>query len=295
MSILINPLTRSDLYVYHYTTSEAALEFILKSGTLKLGPYSRVNDPRESKQWDFKTLVRADSNVSYDDYDRLSAQISERLKANVKLICFCTDSDEAVGKWQPEALLHRGFAKPSMWHQYGDKSRGICLVFNREKLGAAFSSSLDSTRLADGYVNYSNDGIVPRMSGYPFSINLLGGHDQKNMVRVVAEHLARNQKGLFFTKLSDWASEAEYRWVYWDSNPKPRHVKFNDALEAILVGEACAKNVFKRALRYCIKYRAELATLGWRNGFPSVKDLAQPYVTHSHLYQKGLCKFLYGR
>jgi len=131
---LINPLPSSDKYVYHYTRLDTALNYILKNGTLKLNSFSNVNDPKENKSWNIATRVRLDLNLEFKDYDALSGQISSTLKRNVKVACFSKDRKEAENKWQPEALLDRGFARPSMWHHYGDAHEGMCLMFDREKL-----------------------------------------------------------------------------------------------------------------------------------------------------------------
>lgn len=40
-------------YLYHYTDAKTAIEFILKNRTLKFGPYTGTNDPKERKNWLF--------------------------------------------------------------------------------------------------------------------------------------------------------------------------------------------------------------------------------------------------
>ena len=142
---LINPLSPDDAYLYHYTTTDTALNHILKNGTLKFNSFNNVNDPRESKNWDMSPFVKPNLNLTLDQYDAISREVSDILKANAKLVCFSCDKNEAVGKWQPEALLHRGFSKPSMWHHYGGEHDGVCLMFDGNKLNTAFTKNLDST------------------------------------------------------------------------------------------------------------------------------------------------------
>lgn len=43
----------TDQYVYHYTRRETAFQHILPSRTIRLGPLSQTNDPRETKSWTF--------------------------------------------------------------------------------------------------------------------------------------------------------------------------------------------------------------------------------------------------
>src|SRR5665647_929811 len=120
---LINPLPKDASYLYHYTSVDTALNYILKNRTLKFNPFNAVNDPREKKEWDISPFVRMGLNLELKQYDAISREISDLLKSNAKMVCFCRDKDEAIGQWQPEALFNRGFSKPNMWHHYGNEHK----------------------------------------------------------------------------------------------------------------------------------------------------------------------------
>ena len=234
---LINPLPAGASYLYHYTSADTALNHILKNGTLKFNSFSLVNDPRESKSWDVAAFVRAELNLSYEQYDAISREVSDILKANAKLVCFSRDKDGAIGKWQPEALFDRGFTKPSMWHHYSDKHSGLCLMFDQNKLDQAFRKKLNSDRLVSGKVVYSNKGILPNISRDPFVLNLLHVRRVEDYLSAIGSHLQIWFPELFLRKLTDWEHEDEYRWIYLDGHAEPIYVDFEDALEAIIIGE----------------------------------------------------------
>ena len=40
-------------FIYHYTKSSTAIDFILKQKALRLSSFSTTNDPKESKNWFF--------------------------------------------------------------------------------------------------------------------------------------------------------------------------------------------------------------------------------------------------
>jgi len=280
---LINPLPSDASYLYHYTSADTALNYILKDGTLKFNSFGQVNDPRESKAWDISPYVRAGLNLALEQYDAISQEISDILKANAKLVCFSRDKDEAIGKWQPEALLDRGFAKPSMWHHYGDKHRGLCLMFDQNRLNQAFMSQLNGGRLISGKVNYSNKGILPNLSNDPFIVDLVQVRGIEGYVPAIKKHLNSWFPDLFLRKLSDWENEDEYRWIYLDEHPKPVYVGFEGALEAIVIGECVPASYYEEILRYCVKYHADVTNLNWRNGYPKIEYPGQPYITHRHL------------
>lgn len=285
----INPLPSSELYVYHYTKVDTALNYILKDGTLRLNSFSAMNDPRENKSWTIATMVRSSFNLDLKDWVALSENVSNTLKQNVKLSCFSKDREAAVNKWQPDALLDRGFARPAMWHHYADRHNGICLMFGREKLTAAFSQQVDQEKLFPRTVLYSDDGIVLRMGKDPFSMDLTGLTDLSNLpteprfLNEVINHRDRWMPDLFFTKLKDWSNEEEFRWVYLDDNPRPLSLKFHDALEGIIIGESVSSVHEEDFLRYCALYEADITHLEWRNGYPAIVHPGQPYITHKHL------------
>ena len=280
---LINPLPPDASYLYHYTSTDTALNFILKNGTLKFNSFNQVNDPKENKAWDFATLVHADLNLSSEQYNAISQEISDTLKANAKLVCFSRDKNEAIGKWQPEALLDRGFAKPNMWHHYGDKHCGLCLMFDQNKLNQAFRKKLNSNRLISGKVNYSNKGILLNILKDPFAINLIQVGEIDSYLSAINRHLNSWFPDLFLHKLSDWKNEDEYRWIYLDEHSEPIYIEFAESLEAIVIGEGVPDSYYEDILRYCVKYHADVTNLNWHNGYPRIEHPGQPYITHKHL------------
>jgi len=268
---LINPLKDGSAYLYHYTTCDTALNFILKNKTLQLNPFRKVNDPRESKSWDISPFVRDGLNLKPDQYDAISEEVSEILKANAKLLCFSRDKQSAVRVWQPKALLNRGFAKPSMWQHYAGKHDGVCLMFNREKLDEAFEKQVTKKHLYQGNVKYSDSGILPNLKGDPFMINLVTVRDRSSYFSAVQAHFVRWNNQLFFQKLQDWSNEDEYRWVLFDKHSQPRYLCFEDALEAVVVGENVQEEKYEQFLKHCANNSAEIAHLKWHNGFPKIE------------------------
>ena len=289
MMKFINPLPSSDLYVYHYTRVDTALNYILRDGTLRLNSFAAMNDPRENKSWTIATMIKPSFDLEPKDWDALSENVSNILKQNVKMACFSKDRETAVDKWQPDGLLDRGFARPSMWHHYANGHNGVCLMFSIEKLNVAFCKQVEPDRTFSGTVIYSDDGIILRMGHHPFCIDLTGFANISNLQSdprftiEVNNHLRRWMSELFFTKLKDWSNEEEFRWVYLDDNPQPLPLEFHDALEGIIIGEKVSSVHEEAFLKYCVLYKADIAHLEWRNGYPTIVHSGQPYITHKHL------------
>ena len=283
--ILINPLKSSEKYVYHYTKTETAFRYILKTGTLRLNSFSLVNDPRDSQTWTIVTKIRSDIAIAIaiSDWKEISESISHTLKQNVKLVCFSKDNIRAVDKWQIESdgLLGRGFAKPSMWHHYANGHDGVCLVFDIEKLNTTFKKQVkNEQQLISGSVSYSDEGVLTKLSKDPFSVDLTRIESEQQLLVYLSTHLNQWMPNLFFRKLRDWSNEEEYRWIYFDDHKEPIILNFDDALEAIVVGDGVPKDYYDKFRMYCAKYKADIAYMKWRNGFPNLTQLGQPYREH---------------
>lgn len=109
MSIIYN--VRDDQkYVYHYTSAEKAIQFILKDRTLLLNSISATNDPKESKEWTFNPFTTQHSPPP-EFYDgSLSRIFSRQLRESVFLSCFCSDKGGLSGDHTRDILL-RGLSR----------------------------------------------------------------------------------------------------------------------------------------------------------------------------------------
>lgn len=273
---LINPLQDKNAYLYHYTKSDTALNFILKNNTIKLNSFSSVNDPRENKTWNISPFVNAEAKIEHDEYERIANEVSSYLKANAKLVCFSRDKAEANGELHPNAIFDRGFSKPSMWHHYADEYNGVCLMFNKQKLIKIFKDQLEEKHLFHGAVTYTNEGILPKLNGDPFVIDLLLASDSESYFSAIHRHFNIWYKQLYLQKLLDWSNEDEYRWVYLDNNPDPRYLEYGDALEAIAVGDAVDNDKYQAFRSHCKANSADIGQVTWRNGFPTIINSATP-------------------
>lgn len=279
---IINPLGSRETYVYHYTKHTTALDYILNQGTLQLNPFSGVNDPRENKAWRFALELSDWQGREIEEWDRASDKISSIIKGKAKLACFSMDRQTAVGKCQPDGLPDRGFARPSMWHHYGEEHKGVCLIFDRKKLDVALRSQINE-KMFSAEVQYSDDGVIRDLRHHPFTFSLVDISSSEEYFSRLNRHVSEWLPELFFRKLQDWQNEEEYRWVYFDEDNKPPLLNFQDALEGIILGENFPKDREEDIFRYCAIHGADVARLVWENGFPKVSDLGSPYITHRHL------------
>jgi hypothetical protein len=123
--------------VCHYTTAEALLN-ILNESQLRLGPFRHSNDPYEFESWIPSAIMGGGPRDNADmTLSRLIA-----MHARLNRVAFATDDDEGPPNYVGHDVGHRGFGSLPMWAHYGDRFRGACLVFDREKLVQAVIEQL---------------------------------------------------------------------------------------------------------------------------------------------------------
>ena len=170
----------------------------------------------------------------------------DRSRTSIKLLCFSRDvefstlNDQSAYTKLQESLtsdlrainvIGRGFSLPRMWAQYASDNKGVCFIFNKNKilrkvkrLGHSFMS---------GNVEYH-----PLYSPYRMPVDefnktyelITTQYDDaiKTMLKDEYQYLRYD----LFSKLSDWSSENEYR-IILTNNIGEKTVKLKNIREAI--------------------------------------------------------------
>ncbi|MBT2727821.1 DUF2971 domain-containing protein [Bacillus sp. ISL-75] len=251
-----------DQYLYHFTTYTTALEHILTSRTLRFSPFSKTNDPRESKHWNFTLILSSDDNLDNQAVYNLQSEINKLLKNNTKLLCFTRDNI-----LQTDALSFirgRGFAHPRMWAQYAGNHTGICLVFDKYKLNKIIKNNFH-----DKGTVYHNNVSYGQFSENLISAFYLNYDDIKKdgIEECAKNHLNLYNNELFFSKTPDWKDEWEYRYVVFSNQQNEyENVKYEDALERIILGADFPRVYETLIVEYCKKYNISASKMFWNNG-----------------------------
>lgn len=253
-----------DRFLYHYTRFDTALEHILAKRELRLSPFSAMNDPRESSDWqftprDFPTVLGTQAVQ-----DRTVRHANDRLKRTWKVLALTADDPDAMQI--PTNLFSRGFARARMWASYGGNHRGGCLVFDRAKMidevGAQLGIDTDH-RWYSSAVQYTDDFSADALV---LSGEEIGTH---GIEQALQRHQARHYSSLFFHKNRDWATEYEYRFVAQRLDDFGYlFVNVSQSLVGMVLGkdvpDVYAPTVDKAAERAVIG----VGQLEWRNGAP---------------------------
>src|SRR5258705_1799425 len=90
----LHKIESADRYLYHYTTADTAIKYILESGTLRMSPFTTVNDPWEAKHWFAEAVLNSGEDRTALDFMVRTA--SPALKGESKLLCFTRDAPAAA-------------------------------------------------------------------------------------------------------------------------------------------------------------------------------------------------------
>ena len=273
--------------IAHYTKLETAAHYILPKEALRIsmGAFLSFNDPKETKGWHFKTSEKMTINQHQLFHER---RISSEIKKHFGALSFSNGMEESTDQFN----FNRCDYKPRMWAQYGDNSKGLCLVFNKEKLFELAKQQFDNIAMvfADD-VQYFNITGLPDFTDnevtLPKEYILNESHDKIVQMILKSEH----RKPYFFLKHSDWKEENEYRIVvYMQQQPEDLYLYFSGALVGITLGCDCTQtslvdntinddelsrklNAYNYVLNYCRSHDVKYSRVIWTNGCPSTDPI----------------------
>lgn len=224
--------------LYHYTSLDTALNFILPSGKLRLSSIVRTNDPRETQDW--YPSMRITRDIKREHLLELSDDLLTEFnteKKKAKLICFSQDHNnkevgDLINAFSLNEVFTKGYCRFRMWANYADNHRGICLEFDKDILISSIKNELEGKgKLYSGSVTYTNYSELRATSFDPNEIITYG------LQTVINKHFDESYKHLFFEKLYDWRDEAEFRILHIPKDHDDEvYVNIGNSLTNIYVG-----------------------------------------------------------
>jgi hypothetical protein len=268
--------------LYHYTRLSAAVESILPDGSLRMSPFAAMRDPRESKLLE---IIGIPAQFVQDDWDwrqelaqfaRLDP-MAKRVKDRVKVLCLVRD-DISERDFETE-VFGRGFARPRLWEQYSDQHRGVCLCLDKDILVAGSTHSVRRQgEMLHGKVDYIDGELAPEAREI-----LLTDARERADEEILAAHLKTYARDIFFTKLTDWASEMEYRFVLQTDHEQPVLVPIRDALKAIIIGEDVSDGYLPTISKACEEKPVPIYKVRWTYGRPRLERKATAPIPDAEL------------
>ena len=264
------PLTLDEpnRFFFHYTSRDAAFGSIIPSGLLRFSPFTRMRDPLESR------LPAMTFNSAFGSYDDLVAkqkllneitQLMEvageerdPIRDRVQVLCLTVDKYEDAGR-RPVNPYGAGWARARMWEQYGERSQGVCLVIDKEALiRTATANRSEAQRIVCDEVRYTARGLA----GTPAAT--IDVSTDLTAEELWTHHFVTHQEEFLFTKLKDWESEHEYRFVIRADDDQPRYVSVKDSLTGVIVGHEFPGWQRASAQHICTEHSLIIRRINWR-------------------------------
>lgn len=231
-----------------------------------MGTFANMNDPRESKAWMFSMTFSA-KPPAHVNFFAMQEKAEEIIKGTCKVLCFTRD-DPAVLQDNLHNEYGRGYAHPHMWAQYGGNHKGVCLIFDREKLSKSVSvMSKDKNLFYEGPVIYRDEDNKDDFYAFKFNFDDI---EQVGFDKYVEQHVSKFYRALFFRKALDWFSEWEYRFLLKSSDNADKFISINDSLCVICLGADFPRVYEPLVASTCRSLDIQDARIQWRNGFPII-------------------------
>jgi hypothetical protein len=201
-----------DRYLYHFTSAEKALLYILPNHQLRFSSPLNTNDLQENKTYgswqifdEFDTFKQIELKKAFKSY----------LEKNCRMLCFTGDYIDCETQ-----IPTAGYKSPTMWAHYANKYTGVCLVFNKKLL----LNAIQGLNCFKDNVGYKSELHFPQVSQRNY---------QEAEAKAISDYCKNNYKELFYTKHYHWSFENEYRILHFQGND---YLDIRTALAGIFYG-----------------------------------------------------------
>ena len=259
-------------FFFHYTTREAAFEYILPDRQLRLSPAHLVNDPLESNPAFLGAAVGQTDSPEVDYENQVAAMEAgmrlQQLRRHSKVLSLTIDAPAEDGNAE---VFGRGYARARMWQQYAENHHGVCLMFRREPLQTNALSEIQgrTPRAWVGAVSYTQRGILDNPAA------TLMPNPATTDADVVEQHVREHLHWLFFTKLLDWETEHEFRFVESSTDDGYTFVDIGDTLAAVILGWKFPEWQAHGAVEMCQSVGATTWLMQWDRARPMPVQLGR--------------------
>lgn len=252
-------------YIFHYTKSDAAINYILKDKTLKLSNLKYVNDPKESKTWPFKLFCYSTKSKNLFR-PKLFEDIQNYILNNSRMLCFSL-SEETIDTKKENENLNQGYTYNRMWSQYAENHKGVCLVFDRSVIVEEVKNKYEKSVIFENEIHYiDHNNYVNTNPSDPYMIPLETLLEE-GISKYMRKHILKYKDELFFKKHYNWRDEKEYRVVVFNSEKeKDDLISIENSLEGIILGEDFDSSQYHEISKFAKEMGVDLYrifTRGW--------------------------------
>ncbi|MBE0639752.1 MAG: DUF2971 domain-containing protein [Bacteroidales bacterium] len=177
--------------IYHYTSLNTAIEFILPKMRLRTNGLKNMNDPKENQLWAFSSKNMDYPSIypetfSEDRYIEHQFMFGNEIRENIQAICFVNNED------------NRACFNAMMWAHYASNHRGVCLEIDADRFIEENKEVLINFKLEKVQYGKHEDVFID----YNRSIS-----KEANILKIIES----KYQCLFLQKSVNWEHEKEIR------------------------------------------------------------------------------------
>ena len=251
-------MIQEDGLVAHYT-KECNLDKILSEGKILLSPVENMDDPREC------SLGWIDTVGIGNKIDKDGWETAEEIKNNVgkKLRIFCTAQPKPENKHSKSAIENSIYCRPRMWSQYGNKFKGFCILFDKNKL----ISAIDTVEKENDYLIHDSVYYPNWLEFVQGGVTIEFGSNISTEEKEPLDLINKNEMlhSIYFKKGFDWKEEYEYRWLFYSHRPGKIIVDVKSAIHTIVLGDKFPTDMYERVKKYCKGLNCKCYSLNYRH------------------------------
>jgi hypothetical protein len=201
------------------------------------------------------------------------------LQSFIKILSLTNDAPDQ-DEWTES---RRCYSRSPLWDQYADQYRGVCLLFDKATLSTAVDRHGPVTFRSQGKLRYGSPDhlhplLRPIVFRWPVSVWPSGGRDT-----IVSEFLDQPvpdaiygdgfatpptvaaAEWLLFRKVTDWASEDEYRYVLVDGSESYLDLDYGSALRCLILGPSISESRMRQAAALARAKRLPVRRAAWKD------------------------------
>ena len=220
--------------IYHFTSLEGLIK-ILITDSIRLSNINDVNDIEESNGLFINGA--SEKTIAINNIDKEVSKIVEvrGIEQATKVVDVIKECNKAYDEIKGNKLKYDKFKKNIfvtcfskganqrfmniMMSHYGDKHKGVCIVFNKENLDELFK---------EYKTNYGLSGYAEDVEYETLFENSIKEKDFLEACECESEKEKMEMfiKNYFFNKNNEWSYEEEYRYVIWDKGFKSKEYSY---------------------------------------------------------------------
>ena len=274
-------------FIYHFTSAETTIDHILPSLKLRFSPYTKTNDPYETKNWSITIKNSLEEIDKINDQNLKSKVIDQvmdfnysrfdfinKMKERIKVLCFSEDiKDFNLDHKASYFGFKRGWGYPRMWAQYGHNHKGVCLMFNKEILKEEIKTGLQAKyQFFSKKIEYTDELANTDINKIDFK-DIVENGVENSIAKKIEDHI----RIFFFRKANDWRDEREFRIVLLSNSNhdgKDEYVfsSVKNSLKVIVLGGDIEPNLENKIEELAKRLRVRLYKVDWEYSTPMITN-----------------------